>query len=139
MSGNAAFEKLDRPDSNDFSESENEYAAHNRTSEDVRRQDRETIGAEEEAERLLAGDEKSSRVERLFKRRADGGEQDAKRQRRKESRRLKRRKRKEGQESELMYDMEGGHRSSDDSSGHSSEVDLKRLAETQAKQKVGGS
>ena len=138
MSG-ATYEKLDRPeaDVSDASSSEEEYdgLSHGpqRTSEDVRQHDQETLAAEEEAERLLAGGSEKASSRRAQRR-------DERRQRRRD-RRMDRRKKKYGGESELMYQMEeGGPRdSSAESSERSNEVDMQRLAETQARHKVRAS
>ena len=135
-----AYEKYDRPEDDDFSGSDNEHhdsAQAQRTSEDVRRHDHDTLTAEEEAERLLGGKQEqslpggSSRIGKLFGR----SEGDGKGPRRKRKR-AGRKSRKE-EKRELMYEMEeGGPRSSSaESSGHSSEVDMQRLGETQAKRK----
>lgn len=119
MSG-ATYEKLDRPAADEHSDSPDDYAG--RTSADVRQHDYETLTAEEEAGRLLGGSEKKA-AKRREKRGSGKG----------------RRRRLKGEESELMYEMEeGGPRASSDSSGNSSEVDLQKLGETQARQKVGG-
>lgn len=131
-----AYDKYDRPADSD--ESDNEYdgsAPAQRTSEDVRRHDRETLGAEEEAERLLGGQKggaESSRLGKIFRREG----RDERRKKRRASRREARRARK-GEKRELMYEMEeGGPRSSSaESSGHSSEVDMQRLGEVQGKLK----
>ena len=92
-----------------------------RASREVRRRDEETLAAEEEAERLLSGNEKVSPQGK--------GNGKLKRQRRRSGRHPEKR--------ELMYQMEeGGPRSSSaESSGHSSEVDMARLGETQATRK----
>ena len=126
-------EKADRYDEDDLSDLDDEAyggvaSARARTSEDLRRHDRETLAAEEEAETLLGGGgaEKESRMGKLFHRRAERRE--ARRQRRKE-----RKKGKQGGKGELMYDMEQGERASSESS---SELDMRRLGEAQAKQKV---
>lgn len=131
MSG-SAYEKVDHEE--DLSESDNDYDSADvpRTSEDVRRHDRETIAAEEEAERLLGrGDVQGS--SKWFKRQEDGDKEPSRRQKRRQRRR---RRKNGGEESELMYEMEeGGQRSSStESSGHSSEIDMQRLREVQARQ-----
>lgn len=130
----ATNEKVDRAGGDDFSGSEGDgYDGQPRTSEDVRRHDRETLTAEEEAERLLGGGGSEEKASGFGQRFAD--RRAARRQRRREARREKRSRKKGGrEESELMYDMETGHRSSSESS---SETDLRRLKETQARQKVG--
>ena len=135
-----AYEKYDRPEDDGFSGSDNEHhdsARAQRTSEDVRRRDQETLTAEEEAERLLGREREQtmpgggSRIGQFFGR-SDGVEKGSRRKRK----RAGRKSRKE-QKRELMYEMEeGGPRSSSaESSGHSSEVDLRRLGETQARWK----
>ncbi|KAK4899172.1 hypothetical protein LTR27_003402 [Elasticomyces elasticus] len=91
------------------------------TSMELRREDEETLHAEEDAEELLARSEKAPTGSRR--------EHDA---------RPGRKKRRQPEKREMMYDTEeGGLRSSsDESSGHSSEVDLARLGETQAGKKA---
>ncbi|KAK5694241.1 hypothetical protein LTR97_009863 [Elasticomyces elasticus] len=91
------------------------------TSMELRREDEETLHAEEDAEELLARSEKAPTGSRR--------EHDA---------RLGRKKRRQPEKREMMYDTEeGGLRSSsDESSGRSSEVDLARLGETQAGKKA---
>ena len=140
----ATYRRVDEP-VDDLSDADSEHDHQSsrmqaRTSEDVRRRDHETLTAEEEAERFLSNDgreEKRSRIRHLF-RRDDEKVTESKRQRRKESKRKRRRKKNKGEESELMYEMEeGGPRSSSaESSGHSSEVDMRQLKEVQARQKV---
>ncbi|GAB7365916.1 hypothetical protein MBLNU230_g7244t1 [Neophaeotheca triangularis] len=106
-----------------------------KSSADLRRHDQETLATEEDAERLLAGDEKGSSG--VF------GEHGASKRQRKSFRRKKRRGGGGsggggggGEEKELMYDMEAaGGRSSGESSGNSSEVDMRRMGETMARQK----
>ena len=130
---NAAYEKLDAPVDDEFSDEGSEHdspaQARARTSEDVRRRDQETLTREEEAERLLGGGGE--------KRHGKSPSRREKRQKKRASKREKRRS-KRGEESEVMYEMEeGGPRSSSaESSGHSSEVDTQRLGEMQARQKV---
>lgn len=122
----ARYETLERPEcEDDFTDSDEEKGAE-RTSDDVRRHDHETLTAEEEAERLLIGGEKSSERQ-----------EDSRKQRRKDGRKQSKKRRK-GEDSELMYKMEeGGPRSSsEESSGRSSEVDMHRLGEIQSRQKV---
>ncbi|CAK3959462.1 Ectonucleotide pyrophosphatase phosphodiesterase family member 6 [Lecanosticta acicola] len=113
-----------------------------RTSEDLRRHDDETIGAEEEAERLLAGEEKGEGA---------GGF----RGRRERDTRPPRSWRKErwrddgdggrggggggGERGELMYKVEEGSRSgrsSVESSPNSSEVDMGRVQAKRQKRKA---
>ncbi|KAK5722925.1 hypothetical protein LTR17_014138 [Elasticomyces elasticus] len=91
------------------------------TSMELRREDEETLHAEEDAEELLARSEKVPTGSR-----------------REHEARLGRKKRGQPEKREMMYDTEeGGLRSSsDESSGHSSEVDLVRLGETQAGKKA---
>ena len=135
-----AYEKYDRPEDDGFSGSDNEHhdsARAQRTSEDVRRRDQETLTAEEEAARLLGGERElsmpggGSRIG-TFLGRSDGDRNEPRRKKK----RARRKSRKE-EKRELMYEMEeGGPRSSSaESSGHSSEVDLRRLGETQARWK----
>ena len=103
--------------------------AQGRMSEDVRRHDRETLTAEEEAERLLGSGEKGTSIAQRFAERTE-----SRRQRRRARRREQRVKGAGGGEKrELMYDMEGGRRSSSESSD---EADMRRLKEMQARQKV---
>lgn len=129
MSG-ASGHPIDKPDSISGSEDE-VYEEKARTSEDVRRHDRETLTAEEEAERLLGG-ENEEKGASFGRRLADRRE--ARRQRRREARRGKRKGRRgDGEGGELLYDTEHGRRSSSESS---SEADLRRLKETQSMQKV---
>jgi hypothetical protein len=125
----SAYGKLDRPEDDGFSGSDDEYG-HARTSEDVRIRDRETLTAEEEAEQLLGGGSESA--SRKPSRR------EARERRRREKRRGKRRSDGKGERRELMYEMEeGGPRSSStESSASSSEVDMRRLGEMQARRKV---
>lgn len=108
-----------------------------RTSADVARHDRETITAEEEAERLLTGDQEkpqdARRLARMFRR----DERDQKRSRRRQRRKDRRSGRHNG-ESELLYKVEEGARSSSaESSPNSSEVDMGRIRQAHAKRKVG--
>jgi len=93
-------------------------------SDDVRRHDVKTLGAEEEAEKLLGVPAGSTRS-------ASGRGDGYRRERRSKRRR-------EGEKRELMHEMEeGGPRSSSaDSSEPSSEVDMVRSAETQGRGKV---
>lgn len=131
-------EKIDEPLSSDSVGSDNETDS--RTSADVQRHDRETIEAEEEAERLLAGGQDRSQDVRglahIFGR--EGTERDHKRSRRRQ-RKAGRRSRGGNEESELLYKVEeGGRSSSAESSANSSEVDLARVSggEVRAKRKV---
>lgn len=119
----SAYEKLDRPVDSDDSENENEVRTP-RSSEDARRHDRETLHAEDEAERLLGG--------------GGGGGSSEKAAGQRQPRRQRRRRKGTGEkgESELMYAMEEGGRVSESSSGNSSEVDLQRWREVQGR-KVG--
>ena len=136
----SGFEKYDKAEDDGSSESEDQYTGASpaqRTSDDVRRHDQDTLGAEEEAERLLGGQEEKrepasgTRLAKIFAR-SDGEDRPARR----EKRRTRRRARKE-EKRELMYEMEeGGPRSSSaESSEHSSEVDMARLGEMQARSK----
>ncbi|KAK4507817.1 hypothetical protein PRZ48_001552 [Zasmidium cellare] len=116
---------------------DSDHETDSRTSADVQRHDRETIEAEEEAERLLTGeDEKAQDVgglAHIFQR--DGKEDDHKRSRRRH-RKTGRRSRGGNDESELLYKVEeGGRSSSAESSANSSEVDLGRMREVHAKRK----
>lgn len=129
------FPRYDNVDAANDSESENEYrdSVAPRTSEDVRKHDHETLTAEEEAERLLGRqDPGRSRIGKLFNR--DGDAQAARTTRRK-----RRSKGDLDEKKELMYEMEeGGPRlSSAESSASSSEADLHKLGEIQARRKVG--
>lgn len=117
---------------------DSEYDSDPRTSADIRHHDRETIAAEEEAERLLTGDQEKSQdaggLAHIF--RLDEGEH-------KRSRRRQRRKDRESRshngENELLYKAEEGNRSSSaESSANSSEVDMGRMRQTHAKRKVCG-
>ncbi|KAK4545645.1 hypothetical protein LTR36_002598 [Oleoguttula mirabilis] len=95
-----------------------------RTSGEVGRHDEDTLTAEEEAEKLLGG--RSRGVgSTLFG--GGDGRQDGGRRKRGSKRQRK------GEKREVMYEMEeGGPRSSSaESSGHSSEVDMAKMGETQ--------
>ena len=104
-----------------------------RTSTDIRQLDRKILETEEEAEELLANKEKDRRLQGLFARK-DGpssGVKLTKRERRKYQRDAQRKGKKqpkEEEESELMYDMEEGHKDSSDSAA-SSDIDRLRLKE----------
>lgn len=98
-----------------------------RAPQDVRRHNRKTLVSDEEAERLLAEDEKA-------RQRGPGDRYEDQRVRHK-----RRGSKKHGQrtEREIVYEVEDGPRSSsEESSGHSSEVDMARLGNTLAKHKV---
>lgn len=117
---------------------DSEYDSDLRTSADVQGHDRDTITAEEEAERLLAvGRERPQEVgglAHMFRR--DGDESNQKRSRRRQ-RRKDRRSRGYNGESELLYKVEeGGRSSSAESSANSSEVDIGRMRHMHAKRKV---
>lgn len=118
----------DAPDDFDVDDDLEETRA-GRTSEDVRMHDRETLTAEEEAEKFLGGQEKEpSKIGKIF------GRNDEPQQRR-QSRRSKRRRQNQTEKRELMYEMEeGGPRSSSaESIASSSENDFQRLGEVQAR------
>lgn len=111
----SAYEKLDRPVDSDDPVSDSEQLRTPRSSEDARRHDQETLNAEDEAERLLGRAEKRTSPRRQKK---------------------NRRRRRDGEkveESELMYAMEEGGRTSESSSGNSSEIDLQRLRQVQGR------
>ncbi|KAF2172523.1 hypothetical protein M409DRAFT_17756 [Zasmidium cellare ATCC 36951] len=127
--------KPDEPVGNDSMDSDNETAS--RTSADVQRHDRDTIETEEEAERSLAGDPEKTQdvggLAHIFRR--DGNEGDHKRSRRRQ-RKAGRRSRGGNDESELLYKVEeGGRSSSAESSANSSEADLGRIRQVHAKRK----
>lgn len=104
-----------------------------RTSTDIRQLDRKILETEEEAEELLSNKEKDRRLQTLFARK-DGpssGVKLSKRERRRyqrEAQRKGKKQPKEEEESELMYDMEEGHKDSSDSAA-SSDIDRLRLKE----------
>ncbi|CAD0081623.1 unnamed protein product [Aureobasidium vineae] len=104
-----------------------------RTSTDIRQLDRQILEREEEAEELLTGKEKDRRLQGLFARK-DGPSSSvklSKRERRRyqrEAQRTGNQQHQEGEESELMYDMEEGHKDSSDSA-NSSDVDRLRFKE----------
>ncbi|KAK3059179.1 hypothetical protein LTR09_000745 [Extremus antarcticus] len=119
----SAHEQLDQPD--DSESDDGERAA--RPSEDVRRHDRETMTAEDEAERLIGGGPtEESRMGKSY--RGDGAQ-------RKKKRRRRDGRSGEEEKRELMYEMEeGGPRnSSAESVTSSSEGDMQRLGEVQAR------
>ncbi|KAK6005085.1 hypothetical protein QM012_007864 [Aureobasidium pullulans] len=104
-----------------------------RTSTDIRQLDLKILEREEEAEKLLAGEQRDRRLPGLFARKDEpsSGVKLSKRERRKyqrEAQRTGRKQHKEEEESELMYDMEEGHKDSSDSA-NSSDVDRLRLKE----------
>jgi predicted AlkP superfamily pyrophosphatase or phosphodiesterase len=104
-----------------------------RTSTDIRQLDRKILETEEEAEELLTNKEKDRRLQGLFARK-DGpssGVKLSKRERRRyqrDAQRKGKKQHKEEEESELMYDMEEGHKDSSDSAA-SSDIDRLRLKE----------
>lgn len=123
-----------------------------RTSTEQRDHDRHILETEEEVEKLLVGEKQGRSVPRLFGRKDEAGNEvqisnGARRQHKREARREARRDRREarrehrrgkiGEGSELMYEMEEGHRNSGESSGSSSEVDRKTWEEVQQSQRVG--
>ncbi|KAH0290898.1 Phosphodiest-domain-containing protein, partial [Aureobasidium sp. EXF-3399] len=116
------------------SDSDNEdLMRETRTSTDIRQLDRKILETEEEAEELLTNKEKDRRLQGLFARK-DGpssGVKLTKRERRRYQREAQRKGKKhpkEEEESELMYDMEEGHKDSSDSAA-SSDIDRLRLKE----------
>ena len=135
-------------DSSDDSDGDFGHSDNDRTSRDIRR-DQEILQGEEEAERLLSGQQRGTDHQRVLSEKdaKRAGKHEAKREKReiqrekreakREKRRLQRGGRKEG-ESELMYEMEEGHKDSSDSSGHSSEVDRMNLGEIRAPKPVCG-
>ncbi|KXT12754.1 hypothetical protein AC579_679 [Pseudocercospora musae] len=95
-----------------------------RTSDDLRRHDRETIAAEEEAERLLTGSEKDGPgLTSLFRR--VGQPKDEKRVSSRRRRKSSWRRSRGGEDGELVYKVEEGGRSS--STDVSSDEDSGRL------------
>jgi predicted AlkP superfamily pyrophosphatase or phosphodiesterase len=104
-----------------------------RTSTDIRQLDLKILETEEEAEELLTAKDKERRLQGLFARK-DGpssGVKLSKRERRRYQREAQRKGKKQNkveEESELMYDMEEGHKDSSDSA-NSSDVDRLRLKE----------
>ncbi|KAH0347606.1 Phosphodiest-domain-containing protein, partial [Aureobasidium melanogenum] len=134
--GRAGFHRPPSADNSDDSASDSDHeglARGTRTSTDIRQLDLKILEREEEAEKLLAGEQKDRRVPGLFGRK-DGPSSRvklSKRERRKyqrEAQRTGRKQHKEEEESELMYDMEEGHKDSSDSAT-SSDVDRLRLKE----------
>lgn len=117
------------------SDSENDGATSKpRSSADIRQLDMEILEGEEEAEQLLTGKDKEKGPRKLFGRN-DGASSEMKisnRERRRYKREAKARrngkKQQTEEESELMYDMEEGHKDSSDSAT-SSDVDRMRLKE----------
>lgn len=124
------YEKVEQGDLDEPTGSDDEILP--RASGEVRRHEEETLRQEEAAEKLLE-DDSAGTGNRLIHRAEDGGaKQDG-------SRREKGSKaRRKGEQREVMFEMEeGGPRSSSaESSGHSSEVDMAKLGETQARRKV---
>ncbi|KAG9954801.1 Phosphodiest-domain-containing protein, partial [Aureobasidium melanogenum] len=134
--GRAGFHRPPSADNSDDSASDSDHeglARGTRTSTDIRQLDLKILEREEEAEKLLAGEQKDRRLPGLFGRK-DGPSSSvklSKRERRKyqrEAQRTGRKQHKEEEESELMYDMEEGHKDSSDSA-NSSDVDRLRLKE----------
>ncbi|KAH0371099.1 Phosphodiest-domain-containing protein, partial [Aureobasidium melanogenum] len=134
--GRAGFHRPPPADNSDDSASDSDHeglARGTRTSTDIRQLDLKILEREEEAEKLLAGEQKDRRLPGLFARK-DGPSSSvklSKRERRKyqrEAQRTGRKQHKEEEESELMYDMEEGHKDSSDSA-NSSDVDRLRLKE----------
>ncbi|KAL1302457.1 hypothetical protein AAFC00_002849 [Neodothiora populina] len=143
----AAYEKvgIHRPPPSDSSvDSDREFELDvRRTSTEVRRQDQEILEDEEEVEKLLTGqqDEPIGFIRMLGRKNRSESEADKRRQRqernlrremKRDARRSKRQHGRTGskeEESELMYEMEEGHKDSSDSasSGNSSEVDRMNL------------
>lgn len=104
-----------------------------RASADERRRDQETLNAEEEAERLLTGEDgagDAGGLSAIF-----GGHGSARRTRGRFGSLEKREARRGGDDIRMIE--QGGHRSaSEQSSGNSSEVDLQRLVQIQVRRKV---
>jgi predicted AlkP superfamily pyrophosphatase or phosphodiesterase len=100
-----------------------------RTSTDVRQLDLKMIQREEEAEQLLADGQGETRVKKLLARNhgPSGSVKISNSQRRRYKREAKRNRKMQHkeEESELMYDMEEGHKDSSDSANSS---DMDRLA-----------
>lgn len=134
--GRAGFHRPPPADASDESASDSDHdglARGARTSTDIRPLDLKILEGEEEAEKLLAGEQKDRRLPQIFA--CKGGPSSSvklsKRERRKyqrEAQRTGRKQHKEEEESELMYDMEEGHKDSSDSA-NSSDVDRLRLKE----------
>lgn len=107
-----------------------------RTSDDVRRHDRETLTAEEEAERLLSRDDQdASALSSIFKgdrtRRSGKAWYEGRTARRKQEE-----EKEEEQEEAVLRDVEeGGRRHSAESSGESSEADMQKLGEVQSRRR----
>lgn len=134
--GRTGFHRPPPADTSDESASDSDHdglVRGARTSTDIRQLDLKILEREEEAEKLLAGEQKDRRLPQLFARK-DGPSSSvklSKRERRKyqrEAQRTGRKQQKEEEESELMYDMEEGHKDSSDSA-NSSDVDRLRLKE----------
>ncbi|KAI5196451.1 Phosphodiest-domain-containing protein [Aureobasidium subglaciale] len=134
--GRVGFHRPPPTDSTDGSGSDSEHddtGRRHRTSTDIRQLDLKILEREEEAEELLTGQERDKRRRGLFARNdgTSSGVKISKRERRKYQREANRKGKKhpeEGEESELMYDMEEGHKDSSDSA-NSSDVDRLRLKE----------
>ena len=134
---------IDESDASDISDIEsNDEEQEPRTSVEVRRHDQGILDTEEEAEKLLTGRERASDRGGLFRRSehadkvriSDKERRQYKREARREGRKSRRRRARE-EESELMYDMEeGGHRTSGESSGNSSDIDRQKLEEIHSSQ-----
>lgn len=135
--GRPAFHRPPPPESSDESDSESDtrfgLERVPRTSTDIRQLDRKILETEEEAETLLTAPEKGRRLKNLFARR-QGAADNAVNISGRERRRYKREARRNAnnaqpeEESELMYDMEEGHKDSSDSA-NSSDVDRLRMKE----------
>lgn len=125
-----------------------EYDENARTSAEIRRHDYDTLTAEEEAEEVLlrgtrahVNEKAGGLAGRLFRRNEKLPERDhdaSVRVSRKSRRQRRRSGRKpDSEEASLMYEMEEARRrESAESSGNSSEVDLQKLGEVAASQKV---
>lgn len=139
-------------ESEDESDDDSVLANTTRTSADIRRYDQGILEGEEEVEKLLSGTSEQSTVKNMFRRKDSSGtevkisdrqrrqyEKDVRRDAKREARREKRRRStgaSKEEESELMYEMEEGHKDSSDSSGHSSEVDRVLLGDSRAPKTV---
>ncbi|KAG2167387.1 hypothetical protein VTO58DRAFT_100792 [Aureobasidium pullulans] len=135
--GRVGFHRPPPADSTDDSGSDSDHDGAElrpRTSTDIRQLDLKILETEEEAEELLTKKEKERGLKGLFARK-DGpssGVKISKKERRRFQREAKRngkKQPKEEEESELMYDMEEGHKDSSDSSANSSDVDRLRMKE----------
>lgn len=134
--GRVGFHRPPPPDVSDESASDSDNDGpmrEARTSTDIRQLDRKILETEEEAEELLTNQEKDRRLKGLFARK-DGPSSAvklSKRERRRyqrEAQRKGKKQPKQEEESELMYDMEEGHKDSSDSAA-SSDIDRLRLKE----------